>query len=97
MSRILVTIVFLVLLVMGLSFAVLNAGAVPLNYYFGTLQLPLALVVVGALALGAVLGVLVSLGMVVRLKRQVHRLHKQVQNAEKEVSNLRAIPLKDSH
>ena len=97
MARILLAILFLVLLILGLSFAVLNSASVPLNYYLGKVDLPLALVVVGSLALGAILGVLVSLGIVLRLKRQVRRLRRQVQTAEKEVANLRAIPLKDSH
>ncbi|MGA7799685.1 MAG: LapA family protein [Gammaproteobacteria bacterium] len=97
MARILLAILFLVLLLLGLSFAVLNATSVPLNYYLGEVDLPLALVVVASLVLGAILGVLVSLGIVLRLKRQVRHLRRQVQTAEKEVSNLRAIPLKDSH
>jgi lipopolysaccharide assembly protein A len=97
MARILLAILFLVLLILGLSFAVLNSTSVPLNYYLGKVDLPLALVVVGSLILGAILGVLVSLGIVIRLKRQVRHLRRQVQTAEKEVSNLRAIPLKDSH
>lgn len=97
MARILLGILFLILLILGLSFAVLNAGSVPLNYYLGKVELPLALVVVAALAVGAILGVLVSLGMVLRLKRQVRQLRRQVQTAEKEVTNLRTIPLKDSH
>ena len=97
MARILLAILFLVLLILGLSFAVLNSASVPLNYYLGKVDLPLALVVVGSLALGAILGVLVSLGIVLRLKRQVRHLRRQVQTAEKEVANLRAIPLKDSH
>ncbi|HKJ09523.1 MAG TPA: LapA family protein [Gammaproteobacteria bacterium] len=97
MARILLAILFLVLLILGLSFAVLNSASVPLNYYLGKVDLPLALVVVGSLALGAILGVLVSLGIVLRLKGQVRRLRRQVQTAEKEVANLRAIPLKDSH
>lgn len=86
---------FLIVIVAGLSFAVINAEQVQLNYYFGSRSAPLSLTLVVTLALGAVLGVLASLGVIVRLRRQVARLRKQVGLREKELSNLRAIPIKD--
>jgi putative membrane protein len=97
MKRILFLVVFLVVAVFGLSFALMNAGDVQLDYYFGSFTAPLSLILVLALALGAVLGVLASIGMMLGQKREVAKLRKSVKLAEKEVSNLRALPLKDKH
>lgn len=97
MKRILIFIGFLLVIVLGLSFAVMNASEVQLNYYFGTFSAPLSLVVVGAIAIGALLGVLASVGMVLSQKREMARLRRSMKLTEKELSNLRALPLKDSH
>ncbi len=96
MLRILGFVFVFALVVLGLSFAVLNAQQVQLNYYLGTIEIPLSMALVSALAGGAVLGVLVSMGLLVGQKRRVRQLEKKVQIAEKEVSNLRAIPIKDA-
>lgn len=97
MTRVLGLVFFLVLVIAGLSFAVLNADPVHLNYYFGSRTVPLSVALVTALFLGAVLGVVSSLGIVFKLKREIARLRKAVKLAEKEVLNLRSIPIKDVH
>jgi lipopolysaccharide assembly protein A len=97
MLRILSLIVFLLVLVTGLAFTVLNAEPVQLNYYFGTRFVPLSLTLVGALIAGVVLGIAAGLGMVLRLKREIARLRKTVKVTEREVLNLRSIPIKDIH
>ncbi len=96
MARILGLLILLVLVILGLSFAVLNSQVVQLNYYLGEAELPLAMVVVAALAVGAVCGLLASMGMVIRSRHEASVLRRKVRVVEKEVSNLRAIPLKDS-
>lgn len=97
MKRIVIFAVLLLVMLLGLSFALMNANSVRLMYYFGEVQAPLSLVVVLAIALGAFLGVLASMGMVVGQKREIAKLRKSVKIAEEEVSNLRSLPLKDSH
>lgn len=97
MKRIVIFAVLLLVTLLGLSFALMNADSVRLMYYFGEVQAPLSLVVVLAIALGAFLGVLASMGMVVGQKREIAKLRKSVKIAEEEVSNLRSLPLKDSH
>ena len=96
MLRLIGYLLLVLLVLVGLSFAVLNAQAVSLNYYLGTLEVPLSMALVSSLALGAVLGVLVSLVLLISLKRQVRRLRRKVETAEQEVANLRAIPIKDA-
>ena len=49
------------------------------------------------LAIGAVLGMVASLQLVIHLKRDIIRLQKSVKVAEKEVTNLRSLPIKDQH
>jgi putative membrane protein len=96
MSRLIISILTLLLVLLGLAFAVVNARPVELNYFLGTREVPLAMTLVLALVFGAGLGMLFSLGMVVRLKRETLRLRRQIQLTEQEVVNLRRIPIKNA-
>ena len=95
MKRLLGFLLLLVVVVVGLAFAVLNAQTVQLHYYFGSTDAPLSLVLVLVLAVGAVLGVVASLGMVVGQRRELGRLQRKVKVTEQELKNLREIPIKD--
>lgn len=97
MRRVVLLILALAVVAVGVVFAVLNADVVALNYYFATAQLPLSLILVIAFACGATLGVIASLGIVVKLKRNNRRLKRNAELAEKEVTNLRNLPMKDAH
>jgi len=94
MARLLGFLIILVLAVIGLSFAVLNADPVPLNYYLGFVEIPLSMIIVVSLAAGALLGVLAALGMILRLKREIAGLRKELRKTSKEASELRTLPLK---
>ncbi len=83
------------MMVVGAAFAAINAQSVTVNYYFGTIELPLALVAAVAVGIGAVFGMLASMGGAFRLKRENARLKRQARVAEKEVSNLRNLPIKE--
>jgi len=87
----------LILFLLGLAFASLNAGPVTIDFYLGRGEYPLVLVLVGVLAVGTLLGALVGLGRVLRLKREIGRLRRSERLAEQEIRNLRALPLRDSH
>jgi len=95
MTRIISLIFFLVVLLLGLFFGVLNAEEAMLDYYWGKVQLPLSIIMVLSLVVGAVLGVMASMVVMLRLKHQISKLRKDVRNTKKEVANLRSIPLKD--
>ncbi len=95
MVRLFKVIFLLILLVVGVSFSSWNSGSVELNYYFGTQQLPLSLSLVIAIAMGAAFGLLGSLGVIIRLKRQVMKLNKNLKSAEREASHLRNQSVKD--
>jgi lipopolysaccharide assembly protein A len=95
MLRLLGFVLLFALVLLGLSFAVLNAGAVEIHYYLGALEVPLSLALVSMLALGVVLGLVVGLGVVLAQKRRIHQLEKKVATTATEIDNLRAIPIKD--
>ena len=97
MVRILYLFIFLVLVIFGIVFAVLNAEPVKLNYYFGSKEVALSLILVLAMIAGAILGVIASASMIISNRRVVMKLRKSVELAEKEVTNLRAIPIRDNH
>lgn len=86
---------FLVLILLGAAFTVLNDGSVHLDYYFGALDLSFSLILIVTLAVGALLGVLASLGTLFRMKRENAQLRRQVRLTSEEVRNLRSIPIKD--
>jgi uncharacterized integral membrane protein len=95
--RLFVYLLFFVVLIVCVGFAVINAEPVAVSYYFGALTAPLSLIAVIAVIAGAILGVVAGLGMVLRAKREISGLRRQLRLKEKEVSNLRAIPIRDEH
>ena len=93
--RFLKLLIFLLIMLAGAAFAVMNATRVDLDYYFGTAAVPLSVVLLGALCVGALLGILASLGVVAGLKRENSSLRRKVQLASQEVNNLRSLPIKE--
>lgn len=97
MKRLIFLILFLLLLALGISFAVHNAVPVTLNYYFGSFTGPLSLIVVTSVAAGALLGVATSLLLVLSQRRKASRLQRKLNTCEQEIRNLRHLPLHDKH
>lgn len=60
----------------GISFAVLNAQPVLVNYYFGTQTIPLSLLLLMVLILGILIGLFSLYPRIVRLKLEVRRLRR---------------------
>ena len=86
---------FLLVFFLSLYFGVLNSHSVLLRYYHGETEAPLALVMMVAILIGALFGVIASLGMVVKSKRELARMRKTMSLTEKELANLRSLPLKE--
>lgn len=95
--RMLTYILLIVIILLGISFAVLNPDVVNFNYYIGHRALPLSLLLVMTFVLGSLLGLLVGVFLLIKVKLKNYRLHSQLKVAEKEIANLRAIPLQDRH
>ena len=89
-------VIAIIVLVFGFTITVQNRQAVDLNYYFGLhWHTALAWILFAAFAVGAVVGFLASLRMLIRIQRRLVRARKELRRAEQEVSNLRALPIKD--
>lgn len=67
----------LAVVLLGLTFHLRNGELVTVNYYFGSIELPLSLALAGALFLGALLGVLACLPRMVALRRAKARAKDQ--------------------
>jgi len=93
--RILSLAILLIVLLLGLSFAVLNSGSIVVNYYLGEQEIPLSVALVLALVFGALLGVLASLSIILRQRTRISSLNRTVAMTEKELTNLRSLPIKD--
>jgi len=74
--RLLGLIILALTLLLGVSFAILNAQTVVVNYYLGTKALPLSVLLVGIFIIGIVIGFVVSLPSIIRLKLKIRRQRK---------------------
>lgn len=86
---------FLLFIIVGAAFAVLNSQTVMLDYYFSVIELPLSIVLIFFMSIGAVLGVFACSGMMLRLKHENSGLKRKANLVSEEVNNLRTIPIRD--
>ena len=75
----------------------LNIEPVIFNYYFGTVEISLALLLVVGLLGGVLLGMLLTAGWALASRAERRRLRRTLQLREQEIRNLRDIPIKDQH
>lgn len=95
--RVINLIVLLLAALLGISFSILNAKRVAVNYYLGTKELPLSILMLISLVIGVILGVLALAKPLIGMARSNSHLKKQVRQSEQEIENLRHIPIKDEH
>ncbi|WP_028387609.1 lipopolysaccharide assembly protein LapA domain-containing protein [Legionella fairfieldensis] len=95
--RLLMMLFYLLLILLGVSFAALNASSVEVNLYFKTITMPISVLMTIMLGIGLLLGFLLFLYRYWRLKVAYLKIKSQLKLTEKEIKNLRAIPLKDQH
>lgn len=95
--RIISAILWIVLIIAGSSFAILNSQSLSLNYFVGTTTIYFPFLFLLLLLFGALLGGLAFLPFLIRSKAQSHRLKQKMKSLEQEVINLRSIPIKDPH
>ncbi|CAN5713779.1 hypothetical protein BH18PSE1_BH18PSE1_00690 [soil metagenome] len=86
MVRVLKVILLLVVVLVGLELHVKNHQLAVVDYYLGTVQLPVSLLIACTLLLGAVLGVLVNLSVVVRLRRKIGELRRSLKSADQQLT-----------
>ncbi|KTC96587.1 lipopolysaccharide assembly protein LapA domain-containing protein [Legionella erythra] len=95
--RLLMILFYLLLILVGVSFAALNASSVEVNFYVTTMTMPISILMTIMLGIGILIGFLIFLLRYWRLKRELARVRNQLRLTEKEIKNLRDIPLKDQH
>lgn len=95
--RILTYLFLLVIIALGITFALINPGAVTVHYYVGQKTLPFSLLLVATFGAGCLLGFLICGVAFLKLKLKTYQLKQRLSVAEKEVQNLRVIPLQDRH
>lgn len=83
--RIFSYIVLLIVVILGLTFAMLNAEPVSLNYYAGIRTISLSLLLVLSVGVGVIIGLLIALKPLLGLKRKNYQLKNNLRRAEKEI------------
>lgn len=81
--RIFSYIILLVIILLGITFAALNAETVNLNYYLGIRPISLSLLLALCLGVGVLIGLILALFPLLRLKRDNYRLKNQVKSSIK--------------
>ncbi len=85
----------LVIVLLGLAFHVRNHAVVMLDFYTGSLELPLSWALVAALAVGVVLGFLAAAPALVRSRRAARRLARQHEALRQELAAKPGLPPPD--
>lgn len=93
--RYLKTTFILLLSLIIVVFALLNSKSIQINLLIGHLELPLSLVLLIFLSLGALIGMLWTASWVITQRLHAHELNKKVDLLQKELDNLRSMPVKD--
>jgi len=97
MVRFLLFIFFLALILLFFIFTLENLDLVSLNLIVEKYQVPLGLTMLASFILGAVIGILFSMSLILKNKNKNRQLAKKIAVAEQEVANLRQLPIKSSH
>lgn len=95
MQRIITIALFLAVLATGAAFSAINTGPVAINYYLGTLNVPVSVVIIASLVGGIILGALAIFVTTLRLRYENRRLHKKLEVSEHEINSLRILPVEE--
>lgn len=93
--RLLSSLFLILLIILAISFSLLNAEIVNVNYFFAKAQLPLSLLLLIALFIGCLLGFLTQIKVSIQQRYRNHVLTKKNNLLNQELNNLRAMPVKD--
>tara|TARA_R110001606_G_scaffold361754_5_gene515008 strand:+ start:468 stop:767 length:300 start_codon:yes stop_codon:yes gene_type:complete len=96
MRRIMTIILFVIVLILGAGFSAINLAPIDINYYLGTLSLPLSMIIIVAIILGTLLGALALSTSILRLRYENRRLRKKLTVSEQEIDSLRILPITDT-
>lgn len=94
--KIITGLLLVVIVVFGVSFALLNAQPVVVNLYVFKHELPLSLLLAFTLGVGVLIGFLTLGGPYLQLKRAHHHMKRRALSTEEELKNLRRLPLTEA-
>ena len=95
--RMFMMMLYFVFILNGISFAVLNATSVVINFYFATISMPISVLMILMLGMGLLIGFITASFRYWRLKSECRRLKNQLKLTEQEIKNLRTIPVTDNY
>ena len=95
--RIITTLFYFLLIILGVSFAALNASPIEVNFYITTMTLPVSLLIILVLGVGIIVGFTILLFRFLRLTAENRKLKSQLKLTEQEIKNLRTIPVTDHY
>ncbi|MFV2061176.1 MAG: lipopolysaccharide assembly LapA domain-containing protein [Gammaproteobacteria bacterium] len=84
MKNIFYFIFFILVLALGLIFTIYNSVDVPFNYVINSISLPLSLIIILAIVAGAVLGLLASSIIILRLRNEIAHFKKNQKKSDNE-------------
>jgi putative membrane protein len=91
-SKIITALIFFAMVFIGVLFAIQNTALVPLDLLFVILpERSVALWMISALAIGAALGMVVSWGIVLKLRKDRFLARRQLISCRKELNSLRGV------
>lgn len=97
MKRIVYILLTLIVMTIGLTLVIKNPAEVELNYYFDIHWTgPLTLVILASVFMGLMLGLMGSLMMLLRVRRELAQSRRTNKRMKQELLNLRSLPIKDA-
>ena len=89
----------LVILFLGLTaaFAALNDGIITMNYFIGEAEIRLTYLLLACIIFGSLMSLLLVSGNYLKMRLELRRLRNAVSLKNQELSNLRALPVKDPY
>ncbi len=95
--RMVMMLFYLVLILLGVSFAALNANSVHVNFYVTTVSMPVSILMTLMFGVGMVGGFFIFALRYWRLRSDYRKLKSQLKLTEIEIKNLRTIPVTDNY
>lgn len=95
--RLFMLLFYLILIILAVSFAALNASDVQVNLYLIKLTMPVSVLMTIVFGIGVFIGCILFIARYWRLKAECRKLRNQLSMTEKEIKNLRSIPLQNQH
>jgi|TARA_B110000046_G_scaffold135284_1_gene141547 putative membrane protein len=97
MQRIITIAIFITVFAAGAAFSAVNNSPVNIQYYLGTVTMPISIIVIVSLVIGITIGVLAIFVGSLQLRYENKRLQKKIDLREQELDSLRILPIKDTH